>query len=264
MFNIKKKVSIIKIISFVMFVLSLWSGYVSAENTQNNQISSKSKNIVIQEKGKDGNVTQTITLSPKEIKQLEKEKWFLKILGSIYKDNKKIFFWIISDKNIQKQYYADPIQVNFSSRNFYVNSTKNQFFYGAFLQKSEALSFLSDLKKWTELTIKLEGDKKVTIFNITPKNFLQNKNIKYEYIFKLIKGPKGELELKEVNTTNEWKPLFNISSSTTNYITKQTKIIPWLLWYSNTWQIILFAIIIVILIWTIIFWYLYKNLKKNN
>jgi len=250
-------------------ILSLWiynisfAGDISnSKNINNNtNLTKKNKNIVINKKDKNWNIIKTITLSPKEIKNLEKEKGYLKILESIYKDNKKIFIWIIANKKLSEKLQWDPITLNISTRNFYVNSPKNQFLFWMFLEKTEALNFLSDLKKKKTITISIESDKKIIKFNISTNKILDNK-VKYEYLFKLNENKKKDYSLIEIKTNNTEKGMFTITTKTNNYIVKKIKVIPWVLWYSSTWQVILFAIIIVIIFWTIIFWYLYNNMKK--
>lgn len=244
------------ILSNLLFLTSF------AANTNNINKTTNNKTITLDKKDNQWNIIWTVKLTPQDIKNLEKEEWFLKILWSIYKNNKRIFIWIITDKKIQNRLYADPINLNISSRTFYVNSGKNQFLFWAFLEKSEALNFLTNLKKWLPIIVNIESDNKVIHFTITPENFLKNKNIKYEYLFKLKKNGNKWFSLKEIITNNTDKKLFKITNSVTDYIQKKEKVVPWILWYSNTWQIILFAIMIVILIWTIIFWYLYNNFRK--
>jgi len=243
---------------FIFLLFIFWLSFLSAEN-QNKQ-----QNDIIKIKVQNNWQTQYITLTEEDIKELEKEKGFLKILESIYKNNKKIFIWIIADKKLQEKLYADPINLNISTRSFYVNSLKNQFFFWTFLEKSEALAFLNLLKEWKPLIITLETDKKIVIFKLKSDNFLKNKKIKYEYLFKLIQNKDWSYQLKEVKFNNTDKPIFKITTETKNYIEKKVKIIPGILWYTSTWQIIIFAVVLVILIWTVIFWYLYKNIRKIN
>jgi len=259
---LKKILLLLSVLSFNNLLLN-WFVNANDLKVKNTKITEDNNKIIIKEEN--NWQEKTITLTPEEIKDLEKQRWFLKLLESIYKKNQRIFIGIIMDKKLQEELYANLVTVNFSSRDFFINSTKNQFAFNTFLGKSEALDFLSKLKDWKPIVITINGSDKQIINTITAKDFLKDRKINYQYLFKLIKNSNWSYELKEIKI-NPWNnnDIFNIKTETKNYIVQKIKIVPGVLGYSSIRQIILMAIVIVIVIWTAVYWYIFNNIKKSG
>jgi len=192
--------------------------------------------------------------------QINYEKWkkILQLLNLIDKKDKKIFFWITMDKDLQKKWYAIKVTTNFTTDNLYINNPSQNFAVSKYLNKTETTKLINLILENKPVIIKLQTPEWIYKINWKiNKNSLNTDNFRFDYILHINKK-ENKLVIKDSYTQN----IKNFTYSIKPYNFVETKVIPGILWYSNTWQLVIAMFFIWFLVSWLIIWWFYKHLKQ--
>lgn len=196
-------------------------------------------------------------------KKIEQEKNSIKIINAITKENKTFFIWLIMNDKLKNKLNGDKVTINISWRDFFITNFLSNYGLWITLTNAESLNLINKIINHKPILINIYTSTEIiTIkYEITKKDL---PTIRYEQIFNLKyddKTWKYNILYFNDNPGQQKKADIKVQLFENKYITKEIKVVPWFLWYTSLWQIVLLALFLVISIWWAIIWYFYKKIN---
>lgn len=236
----------------IMFLSIIWFSYWSNTGS-NTTIRAKEPKIKVQIDDK----------TKEKYKKIEQEKNSIKIINAITKENKTFFIWLIMNDKLKNKLNGDKVTINISWRDFFITNFLSNYGIWITLTNAESLNLINKIINHKPILINIYTSTEMIMvkYEITKKDL---PTIKYEQIFNLKyddKTWKYNISYFNDNLGQQEKTDIKVQLFENKYITKEIKVVPWFLWYTSLWQIVLLALFLVISIWWAIIWYFYKKIN---